>query len=65
VAFPVELKRNWAIAKPPAAGGAVMITLVIGDVLDPAASSAPALPLMFCVTVPNTVDPLMNVAEML
>ena len=46
------------MAKPAAALGAVITTLVMGVELDPAANSAPALPLIVWVTVPSSVAPL-------
>jgi len=56
--------RNCAIAKPPAALGAVITTLVIGVELDPAISDAP-LNAIVRVMVPTVDAPLKNVAVML
>jgi hypothetical protein len=57
-------KRSCAIANPPAALGAVIVTLVIGVALDAVISSAPLYAIVR-VSVPSTDAPLKNVAVML
>src|SRR5262249_25706924 len=51
------------MAKPPAPDGTDSTTLVIGVVVETAASKAPEAPAILRLTVPSVVLPLMNAAE--